>query len=486
MAKSKPTKNGQKLGKASAEPLVQVDDPIYQKYGQPIYLNENGKIEVNQTSVVRKFAADEKIGVEPAKGTLVKYTQGTGEWSPAPSTMVKGDLAEFMRKMAEEYKQMSVAFKTKPIFLNSLKNMLEVVAPQITPQDQEGLVLVKNGVLDLTGNKPAVKEFSPDYGFTTALSLAYKPTAKCTRFLNDLLKPALGPDDVSLVQRYFGSVLLGTNASQRILVLKGTPGGGKSTLVSVLERVIGLDRISYLRSSHLDGRFEFGGFLGKRMLTGKDVPGDVLSVNGAKLLKSLVGGDLLEGEIKYVADKKQLVGNFHVVIACNNNLRIALDGDDDAWRRRLLLVQFDRPKPAVPVVDLAEQLINEEAEGILAWLVEGAIQHSKELKQNGNFKLTADQQLRIDDLIDASQSVSCFVRKGLELKADSKLTVQQIVDGYQAYCKDRKWVPLTERQVENALGGIMLKELEVTKRNDVVLPDTEKAVRGFVGVGFVE
>lgn len=436
MKKKNSIQSSKQRNKATTPPFVQVDDPIYHKYGQPIYLNENGKIEVNQTSVVRKFAADENIGVEPAKGTLVKYTQGTGAWSPVPSTMVKGDLAEFMRKMAEEYKQKSVAFKTKPSFLNSLENMLEVVAPQITPQYHEGLVLVKNGVLDLTGNKPAVKAFSPDYGFTTASSLAYKPSAKCHRFLNDLLKAALGPDDVSLVQRYFGSVLLGTNASQRILVLKGTPGGGKSTLVSVLERVIGLDRVSCLRSSHLDGRFEIGGFLGKRMLTGKDVPGDVLSVNGAKLLKSLVGGDLLEGEIKYVADKKQLVGNFHVVLACNNNLRIALDGDDDAWRRRLLLVQFDRPKPAVPVVDLAEQLIQGEAEGILAWLVEGAIQHSKELKQSGNFKLTTEQQLRIDDLIDASQSVTYFVRKGLELKTDSKLTVQLIVDGYQGFARN--------------------------------------------------
>ena len=445
---------------------------------------EESKVAFNQTSLVRKFVMDQHVGMERTKETMLKYSPTTGAWEPLTSSTVKLMLSEAVRKTADEYKQSQLPFKTKPSFLNSLEQMTKVVAPLVDTAPKDALLLLKDGVLDLT-DKPALRDFNPDYGFTSGSSLRFNPKAKCPRFLKELLGSALPEDDVSLVQRYFGSVLLGPNASHRILLLKGTAGGGKSTLVSLLERVIGYDRVAYLRSNHLAGRFEFGGFLGKRMLTGKDVPGDALSVDGAKLMKSLVGGDLLEGEIKYVAEKKQLVGDFQLVIACNNNLLIAPDEDPDAWRRRLLVVEFSRPKPTAPISDFAEKLFQEEGEGILAWLVEGAVQHRTELKKTGNFKLTKEQQGRIDDLIDASRSVEFFVQNRLNLEKGKNLPVQSIVAAYQEFCKERNWTAVTERQVENQLGTLMAKVHGVAKRNDVPL-ENGKLVRGFYGVSLAE
>ena len=48
--------------------------------------------------------------------------------------------------------------------------------------------------------------------------------------------------------------------------------------------------------------------------------------------------------------------DYHVVIASNNRLRIALDGDEEAWGRRLLVVDFEKPKPAKPIPNFAEKL----------------------------------------------------------------------------------------------------------------------------------
>jgi len=115
----------------------------------------------------------------------------------------------------------------------------------------------------------------------------------------------------------------------------GTAGGGKSTLVSIVEKMLSETNVAHLRTKHLNGRFETAAFLGKRILVGKDVPGDTLSEKGARLLKSLVGGDLLQAEIKYNPTKQMLRGNFHVVIASNTNLRIALDGEPSIATRRV-------------------------------------------------------------------------------------------------------------------------------------------------------
>jgi len=64
-------------------------------------------------------------------------------------------------------------------------------------------------------------------------------------------------------------MLLGPNQCHGILIIRGTPGGGKSTLVSIVEKIIGENNVAHLRTSHLGGRFETSAFLCKRLLVAK-------------------------------------------------------------------------------------------------------------------------------------------------------------------------------------------------------------------------
>ena len=47
-----------------------------------------------------------------------------------------------------------------------------------------------------------------------------------------------------------------------------------------------------------------------------------LSENGARMLKSLTGGDLMEGEIKGQQHRPQMKGCYHVVIVSNNHFGV--------------------------------------------------------------------------------------------------------------------------------------------------------------------
>jgi phage/plasmid-associated DNA primase len=87
--------------------------------------------------------------------------------------------------------------------------------------------------------------------------------------------------------------LLGGNPAHRFLVLRGTAGGGKSTLVEIIETVIGPHNVAQLRVHLLTERFEIAGFLGKTLLCGKDVPGNFLDNRAAHVIKPLTGGDRL-------------------------------------------------------------------------------------------------------------------------------------------------------------------------------------------------
>ena len=56
--------------------------------------------------------------------------------------------------------------------------------------------------------------------------------------MDKLLQPAVSGDDISHLQRYIGQSLLGENFSQTFLLLTGTGGGRKSTLVNIEKKII--------------------------------------------------------------------------------------------------------------------------------------------------------------------------------------------------------------------------------------------------------
>ena len=56
---------------------------------------------------------------------------------------------------------------------------------------------------------------------------------------------------------------------------------------------------------------------------------------------------------------------FNVIVTSNSRLTVYLEGDADAWRRRLVIVNYERPKPTVVIPDLAAMIIAEEGPGVL-------------------------------------------------------------------------------------------------------------------------
>lgn len=445
---------------------------IYKKYGEPFIQpdpeNDPEKFSYNQTALARMFVEEQRLCYDSDRGKFAQYSPETGLWSHYDDPFIKGWLSEFIRKQAHERKLEIAATKITSGLLSSVTEVVRAVSP--VPEiagDRPHLFPVANGVLDLKGTSAKLLGFADSNKFCNGSPVDFAPKAKCPQFLNELLGAALEEEDISLVQRYFGSVLAGPNLAQRFMVLRGTSGGGKSTLVTVLESVIGQANVATLRTEHLGSRFEAASFLGKRLLTAKDVSGDCLKGSGAKRLKSLVGGDWIDAERKFHNERKEVKGTFHVVIAVNNHLTLALDGDDDAWRRRVLIVEFAKPRTAKPIGDFAGKLVREEGSGILNWLIEGALVHKQEMKKHGDFLLEPEQRQRIDDMIDESQAVKTFVKHRVAFSTGSSTSISDLKNRYFAFCQEKNWAPLTERQFENELPAWMHKIHRVAKRNDI-------------------
>ena len=452
------------------------------EWGEPYSVSERGNISLNQMFFAARFALEHLVLHEPDERRFYSYDSSTGAWVLITTDAIKITLAEDWQRFVHENEETRLIPKRTNSLLESLIALLRGYAEKRDAFKSSGPVIhCANGMLELSPDRATLCEFSPLYYSRNPSPLSWDPSAKCPRFLNDLLQSALGTDDISLVQRWFGAILLGGNFAQRIMLIIGTAAGGKSTLLRIFEAIVGQKNVCQLRTDLLAERFETSRFIGKRLLAGKDVSGNFLQSRGAHVLKALVGDDQLSGELKNLNATPSILGQFDVAITCNSHLRVKLDGDAEAWRRRLLIVSYERPKPEVRISRFAEELLETEGSGILRFGVEGAMMHLRELEEVADFRVTPKQNARVDGLLAESDSLRCFASERIYRCPDSDpLPTDEIVNAYWDYCRERDWAPLPGKLIEKALPDIMMDLFRSAKTTHAT--GKKGRIRGYAGV----
>jgi phage/plasmid-associated DNA primase len=261
--------------------------------------------------------------------------------------------------------------------------------------------------------------------------------------------------------------------------------GGKGTLVRVIQALVGLENTYQLRTECLHERFETYRYRNKTLLIGPDVSGDFLMQKGASMLKVLVGGDPISGEGKGLNGDFPMFGTFNIVMTCNSRLRIRLEDDASAWRRRLLIVRYENPPPAKRILDFHVPLLREEGSGILRWALAGFVRLQAEFAERGDFKLTDLQRGRIDSLLAESDSLRLFVKQRMARHEYGDVTTSEISQAYAEFCADNGWNVLPTAVVERTLPDIMLDVFHVTKSHSIER-DGKKSNRGWRKVQLLE
>lgn len=471
--------------KASASIQPPGDEDLVAQYGPPVSVNGNGTpTAINQLYVAGRFARDHLILHEPMLNQFHQYDDITGLWLPITESRLLVELGNSLQRLLVECGAESLLNKRTENLLGQILRLLKgIIERPEAFRHERPIIHVGNGVLHLDVDPPTLNTFSPDDFSRNRSEVLFDEMAECPRFLNELLRPALNEDDISMLQRYAGQCLLGHNPSQRILLLRGTAGGGKSTVVSVLEAVIGTHNVRQLRVHLLGERFEVAGFVGRTLLCGKDVPGDFLNNKSAFVLKALVGGDRLDAEQKNVKHRFELKGEFNVIITSNSRLHVKLDSDAAAWKRRLLIIDYECPPTNKPIPNFDRLLVEEEGPGILNWCIEGALHLLADMDAYGKFQMTQAQSDRVEALLCESDSVRHFARERVVAQDGDSATVSELQTAYHSYCEDKGWQPVTVRQFENAISNVMLELHRSAKRTDIKRND--KNQRGFSNVQII-
>jgi P4 family phage/plasmid primase-like protien len=238
---------------------------------------------------------------------------------------------------------------------------------------QPHLVTAPNGTIELrTGQLlPHRREDK----ITRMLQVEYRPDAPAPRWDKFMTEIFPGrPEVADYVQRLFGYSLTGFNSEQIFPVLYGKRGAnGKSVMIDVLMDIFGPLATKVLRdslNSDAGGKKEtaVANLRGRRLA--------VLSETGADLqldeaaVKEMTGDSVMQARELY-GKEFGYHRTFQMILVTNHRPDFKSQGD--ALWRRVRLIEFPRFfEEFEREDDLIGKLLNNEAEGILAWLVRGA------------------------------------------------------------------------------------------------------------------
>ena len=475
---------------ATLEDLNEIIEPTTcteKEYGIPVLLiatSTSHSICFNQTGIAGNYAMNDQKGLivyEVGSG-FWKYQTETGLWVELQIEELRDDMGHYIKsKTPDLYWHKN----TQTLIDNCISRLRSIISVTNVFDKQEKIIHVGNGVLEYDSNEEKfnLRGFSPDDFSRNRAEYDYIQGAECPKFKGELLKSALEDDDIGLIQKYGGQCLVGRNLAQKLLMLRGTPGGGKSTFANIVDNIVGEKNVTELRVPHLATRFELARFIGKSLLVGRDVPGTFLNNAPAAVIKKLIGNDLLDAEKKSINGTYPLRGDFNIILTSNSRLHIKLDSDVGAWRRRLAIVDYEKPQPEKIIPEFDKLLLEEEGSGILAWFIEGAANLLKELSGgDGRMKLTERQMEKVDNVLYESDSIRAFASERLELNAGSDITGAEALTAYCSFCDDKGWQAKLQRHFERELPDIILELFRKIKHTSIQR-DTGNQ-RGYLGLRF--
>lgn len=457
-------------------------DEIREREGEPLMQGKGGSVELNCPYWASLLRDIHMVEWDWETATFRKYNHSTGTWQNVQEEELNELLNKLIKESADQLKSPKLLFKRRPRLTQDILHNLKGKSSRKFSNSGADWVQVRNGVLHFRGADAVdFVEISPEYGSRGSLQIDYVPEAGCPEFLNRLLEPVLNSDQIRVLQQFVGMILIGgSNLHQKMLLMWGAAGSGKSILLEVIQGILGREQCAELRTKHLESRFEMSAFAGKTLLTGNDVPTGFFSEMAAQRLKALTGGDLMDAEFKNQSGRAGIRGDYNVVVNCNGRPSFEFRSDADAWRRRLVVLRYRNSLPTPPSPGFVKWLLENEGPGILNWAVAGYMQ----LREAGGFNCLPNIDNDADDLILSSDSLGYLVCRHVIRNEQSTVSTCELFGAYVEVCGLKQWVPLRRGVFERAIEDRIIGHFAVSKSHDIVRDGTAR--NGFRGLAISE
>ena len=346
---------------------------------------------------------------------------------------------------------------------------LEAYAPDLPIQRDR--IHVVNGTLLLDGTFSSEREFCRN-----RLPVAYKPDAPAPETWLKFLGELLHPEDIPTLQEFMGYCLLPTTKGQKMLMLIGRGGEGKSRIGVVLRSLLGSNMATGSIAKIEASRFARADLEHELVMLDDDMKLEALPQTNH--IKAIVTAELpmdleRKGQQSYQGDLYVRFLGFG-----NGSLKALYDRSEGFFRRQIILTT--KPKDINREDDpfIAEKMCA-EAEGIFLWCLEGL----QRLIAN-NYHFTVSERARenmAEAVSDGNNAVDFMRSEGyIRLKADAEASSREIYAVYKLWCEDNALHALSARSLAAFLNENR-REYNLEPTNNLYLPGGRR-VRGYFGI----
>ena len=284
-----------------------------------------------------------------------------------------------------------------------------------------------NGTLFLNGEFSEQKDFC-----LNRLPVIYDPDvekpARWLKFMEELLNP----DDILTLQEYMGYMLLPTTKAQKMMLIIGKGGEGKSRIGLVLRKLFGNNMYSCsLQKIEVD---KFARANLEYMLITVDDDMKLEALPQTNHIKSIV---TLENQIDLERKGQQSfqgVVYARLIAFGNGGLHALYDKTDGFYRRQLILTTKDKVDGREDDPYLIDKL-RKERDGIFLWALEGL---QRLVSNNYVFTESVDAKQNLVDAQEEGNNILAFMKSEgyLQFEIGKKISSTDFYNIYVSWCED--------------------------------------------------
>lgn len=289
------------------------------------------------------------------------------------------------------------------------------------------LVNLAHGVYDIMKQEliPRREEDVFDY----YINICYKP--HCT--LDDApnfkryIETSVGMDQLECLLRVLGYCISSLTKGRKAFVFYGIGRTGKSTILNVLEAVIGGGLVSHEPFHTMSGERAKAHYEGKRVNISRET--STKPNRNEESFKSLISCEFTTGSEKY-EKQRDFVATLSFVFAGNSDIDFTFM--DDAILDRLVYIIFNKTIPEEEIdLDLEEKLLAEK--DVIFSLALDSLKGLIEDKYD--FKMAPIAEEHIKHRRYLIHSAESFIAEKCKISAEGKVSKVALYAAYVAFCK---------------------------------------------------
>ena len=337
---------------------------------------------------------------------------------------------------------------------------------------QTDRIHVANGTLFLDSTFTGDKDYCRN-----RLPVPYVPDVPAPERWRSFLRELLDEEDIPTLQEYMGYCLIPTTKAQKMLMLVGKGGEGKSRIGVVMRALFGSSMVNGNLTKVETNRFARADLEHTLVMVDDDMKLEALPQTN--YIKTIITAELpLDLEKK---SQQSYQGELYCRFLGfgNGSLKALYDRSEGFFRRQIILTTRRKDKNRKDDPFLSEKLISEK-EGILLWCLEGL---KRLIAQDYKFTISPQTEENMKEAVFEGNHIMEFLASEgyIRLKADYTATTKDLYAVYCLWCEDNAVKPYAKYTMSHHL-----KEsgnaYNIADTNNLTNAEGRRA-RGFEGIG---